>query len=121
MNRLRRFILWGMTLAVLASFVAASFPVFDSLSKSNRLSNATWEESGSSSFGNVTLFFSESAVRSRSESSGTLRFEPFRVPLSVCEMPGCDDSVAVVDSIFSSGHNRCHVVSLRSLKTRWQI
>ncbi|MFN3152939.1 hypothetical protein [Bremerella sp.] len=117
MNRLRRFILWGLSLAVLASVAASSLPRVISPAS---ISSAQFDDAASSlEIAAATL--PGFAIRSDLDSSGPILLERLRAEWAWLEMPGCEAGIEPLSYLSRSLCGTRITQSLMTLKTRWQL
>lgn len=119
MNRLRRFILWGLSLAVLAS-IAASSPL-DTIvpPASDCLSSAQFDDAASLEI--KAIASPGFAIRSDLETSGTIMLERLRSEVALLKLPGSEAGIEPVFCLRRTLRRTLVTQSLMSLKTRWQL
>lgn len=116
MNRLRRFILWGLSLAILASVAASSLPRVVSATS---ISSAQFDDAASLEITATAL--SGLAICSDLESSGPIMLERLRSEVALLKLPGSEAGIEPVFCLRRTLRGTLITQSLMTLKTRWQL
>lgn len=121
MNRLRRFITWGLTLAIFVSCGAASLPGAALWAPASQATHSSAKNPDSHAIYGGASRLPGVAIRHEAETSGPQVLERLQSQVAGCQLPGSDATIQVIEPLcLLRGRIRCGD-SLQSLKTRWQV
>jgi len=121
MNRRRRFISGGLTLAIFVSLGVALLPPASQCFSASPADHLVQHESATKAVHVATVLFPGSAKGWQSDAGTPQHLDRLQAEIAAAQLPGCDATIRWVETCCWKRCGSHQGASLQSLKIRWQV